>query len=163
MPSSSGTRDRDREEGTRKDAAAEQRLVSACIQLNLTAWEDRSGVITVCLLSRSPGQDAVCSRGSEVQNMHKVAAIVLFRVQGENQASPHVQCVCVCSRGPATRTWKWLRKNLYCIFKWGKHILVRTKSVLNYSSFDFFYTKFNHSSYLKIYAKYHFFCCGVLY
>jgi len=32
-----------------------------------------------------------------------------------------------------------------------------TKSVLNYNSFDFFGPKFDHLSYSKIYAKYHFF------
>ena len=34
-----------------------------------------------------------------------------------------------------------------------------TPSVSNYRSFDFFNPKFDHSSYSKIYAKYHFFCC----
>jgi hypothetical protein len=34
---------------------------------------------------------------------------------------------------------------------------------LNPSSLDFFYTKFDHLSYLKICVKYHFFCCGLLY
>ena len=38
-----------------------------------------------------------------------------------------------------------------------------TPSVLNYRSFDFFYPKFNHSSYSKIYVKHHFFCYGLLY
>ena len=37
-----------------------------------------------------------------------------------------------------------------------------TPSVPNYRSFDFFHLKFDHSSYSKIYAKYHFFCCGLL-
>jgi hypothetical protein len=31
------------------------------------------------------------------------------------------------------------------------------KYVLNYSLFDFFYSKFDHSSYLKFYVKYYFF------
>ena len=35
--------------------------------------------------------------------------------------------------------------------------------VPNYRSFDFFDPKFDHSSYSKIYAKYHFFCCSLLY
>ena len=38
-----------------------------------------------------------------------------------------------------------------------------TLSVPNYRSFDFIYIKFDRSSYLKICAKYHFFCCGLLY
>jgi hypothetical protein len=38
-----------------------------------------------------------------------------------------------------------------------------TKSIPNYSSFDFFNPKFDHSSYLKICVKYHFFCCDLLY
>ena len=33
----------------------------------------------------------------------------------------------------------------------------------NCSSFDFFNSKFDHSFYSKIYAKYHFICCGLLY
>ena len=38
-----------------------------------------------------------------------------------------------------------------------------TPSVPNYKSFDFFNPKFDHSSYSKIYAKHHFFCCRLLY
>ena len=38
-----------------------------------------------------------------------------------------------------------------------------TPSILNYKSFDFFYFKFDHSFYLKIYIKYHFFCYDLLY
>jgi len=38
-----------------------------------------------------------------------------------------------------------------------------TLYVLNYRLFDFFNLKFNHSSYSKICAKYHFFCRGLLY
>ena len=38
-----------------------------------------------------------------------------------------------------------------------------TPSVPNYRSFDFFNPKFDNSSYSKIYAKYHFFCCELLY
>ena len=37
-----------------------------------------------------------------------------------------------------------------------------TPSVSNYSSFDFFNSKFDHSFYSKIYTKHHFFC-GLLY
>ena len=40
---------------------------------------------------------------------------------------------------------------------------IATTSVPNYSSFDFFDLKFAHLSYSKICAKYHFFCCGLLY
>ena len=38
-----------------------------------------------------------------------------------------------------------------------------TSSILNYNSFDFFDHKFAHSSYSKLYVKYHFFCCDLLY
>ena len=38
-----------------------------------------------------------------------------------------------------------------------------TSSILNYRSFNFFYFKFDRSSYLKIYAKYHLFCCDLFY
>jgi len=41
--------------------------------------------------------------------------------------------------------------------------LSNNPSVRNYSSFDFFNPKFDHSSYSKIYAKYHLFCCELLY
>jgi len=33
----------------------------------------------------------------------------------------------------------------------------------NYKKFDFFDTKFDHSSYLKIYIRYYFFCRGLVY
>ena len=36
-----------------------------------------------------------------------------------------------------------------------------TQSILNCKTFDFFDTKFDHSSYSKIYAKHHFFCHGL--
>jgi len=36
-------------------------------------------------------------------------------------------------------------------------------SVPNYRTFDFFNLKFDYSSYSKIRAKYHFFCCGLVY
>ena len=38
-----------------------------------------------------------------------------------------------------------------------------TRSISNCRSFDFFDQKFDHSSYSKICAKYHFFCGGLLY
>jgi hypothetical protein len=38
-------------------------------------------------------------------------------------------------------------------------LLPPTPSIPNYNSFDFFDPKFDHSSYSKIYAKYHIFCC----
>ena len=38
-----------------------------------------------------------------------------------------------------------------------------TSSILNYKTFDFFDIKFDHSSYLKICVKYHFFCRDLLY
>ena len=44
-----------------------------------------------------------------------------------------------------------------CIWMLSFSTLSSTKSVLNYSSFDFFDSKFNHLSYLKNYAKYFFF------
>ena len=40
---------------------------------------------------------------------------------------------------------------------------IKYSPVLNYTSFDFFYPKFNHSYYSKICGKYLFFCCGLLY
>ena len=42
-------------------------------------------------------------------------------------------------------------------------LLAITPSVSNYRSFELFDLKFDHSSYSKICAKYHFFCCGLLY
>ena len=42
------------------------------------------------------------------------------------------------------------------------YVAVNTKSVPNYSSVDFLDPKFDRSSYSKIYAKYHFFCCGLV-
>ena len=51
-----------------------------------------------------------------------------------------------------------------CFADWpGRTSLINTPSVLNYRSFDFFNLKFEHSSYLKIYAKHHFFYCELLY
>ena len=41
--------------------------------------------------------------------------------------------------------------------------LICTRSVSNCSSFDFFYLKFDNSSYLKICAKYYYFYCGLFY
>ena len=41
--------------------------------------------------------------------------------------------------------------------------LESTPFVPNYRLFDFFNPKFDHSSYSKICAKHHFFCCGLLY
>jgi hypothetical protein len=38
-----------------------------------------------------------------------------------------------------------------------------TSYVPNYDSFDCFYFKFDCSSYLKHYAKYHIFYCGLVY
>ena len=35
--------------------------------------------------------------------------------------------------------------------------------ILNYKTFDFFDSNFDHSSYLKICVKYHFFCRGLVY
>jgi len=51
------------------------------------------------------------------------------------------------------------RKHVFNI----KHTLYCTKSVPNYNSFDFFDPEFNHSSYSKICAKYHFFRRGFVY
>ena len=42
-------------------------------------------------------------------------------------------------------------------------ILHITSSIPNYKTFDFFDTKFDHSSYSKIYVKYHFFRRGLVY
>ena len=39
----------------------------------------------------------------------------------------------------------------------GSTLLHRTPSVSNYRSIDFFYSKFDYSSYLKIYVNYHIF------
>jgi len=41
--------------------------------------------------------------------------------------------------------------------------LVVTPSDSNYRSFEFFNSKFDHLFYSKIYAKYYFFCCELLY
>ena len=41
--------------------------------------------------------------------------------------------------------------------------LQATQSILNCKTFDFFDTKFDHSSYSKIYVKYHFFRRGLVY
>jgi hypothetical protein len=43
------------------------------------------------------------------------------------------------------------------------HGLASTQSIPNYKTFDFFDTKFDHSSYSRIYVKYHFFCRSLVY
>jgi hypothetical protein len=45
----------------------------------------------------------------------------------------------------------------------GAHVLSGTPSIPNYKTFDFFDTKFDHSSYSKICAKYKFFYRGLVY
>ena len=42
-------------------------------------------------------------------------------------------------------------------------LLEITPSVSNYNSFDIFHPKVHNLFYLKIYAKYYFFCCSLLY
>jgi hypothetical protein len=40
---------------------------------------------------------------------------------------------------------------------------MRTQFILNYKTIDFFNIKFNYSFYLKIWIKYYFFYCGLVY
>ena len=42
-------------------------------------------------------------------------------------------------------------------------LITSTQSIPNYKMSDFFYTKFDRSSYLEICAKYHFFFRGLVY
>jgi len=61
------------------------------------------------------------------------------------------------------------RSNLlwYCQIRGTEEALFKllccASSVSNYMLFDFFDINFDQSFYSKIYAKYYFFCCGLLY
>ena len=59
---------------------------------------------------------------------------------------------------------KMNRKRKTCLSKNKKlFVNIYTPPVPNYNLFDFFDHKFDHSYYLKIYVKYHFFYCELFY
>jgi hypothetical protein len=55
-----------------------------------------------------------------------------------------------------------IKFSVLVILRCAKHVGT-TQFIPNYKTFDFFDTKFDHSFYLKNYAKYHFFCRDLIY
>jgi len=69
-----------------------------------------------------------------------------------------------CKEKTASDSCSYGRENTWRVKTYCYSLLSRyTPSVSNYTSFDFFYLKFDNSSYSKICTKYHFFYCGLLY